>query len=115
MAGALDAPEALHVDVHELARVASLVAPRGLLWRLVPESPAPVAAKNPRHRRARQLERIGDLGAGHLKRAKGKDRPDAPVRARPLRDAPNIKQRMGNEFYLGELWYNLTEEELFGD
>jgi predicted ATPase len=36
------------------------------------------------------------------------------VIARPLRDAPNIKERMDGEFYLGELWYNLTEEELFG-
>ncbi len=43
------------------------------------------------------------------------DQPNGPVRARPLRDAPNIKERMGNEFFLGELWYNLSEEELFGD
>jgi hypothetical protein len=43
------------------------------------------------------------------------DRPDAPVRARPLREAPHVKERMGNDFYLGELWYNLSEEELFGD
>jgi energy-coupling factor transporter ATP-binding protein EcfA2 len=36
--------------------------------------------------------------------------------ARPLRDAPNIQERLGNgEFYLGELWYNLDEEELFQD
>lgn len=42
--------------------------------------------------------------------------PNAPVRARPLRDAPHIHDRLaGGEFYLGELWYNLTEEELFGD
>lgn len=42
--------------------------------------------------------------------------PDAPVRARPLRDAPHLRQRLaGGEFYLGELWYNLTEEELFGE
>ncbi len=42
--------------------------------------------------------------------------PVAPVRARPLRDAPHIHDRLaGGEFYLGELWYNLTEEELFGD
>jgi len=43
------------------------------------------------------------------------DDPDGPVRARPLRDAPNIRERMGGEFYLGELWYNLSEKELFGD
>ncbi len=44
------------------------------------------------------------------------DDPDGPVRARPLRDAPNIKERMADgEFYLGELWYNLSEEELFGE
>lgn len=41
---------------------------------------------------------------------------DGPVRARALNDAPHIKERLGeNEFYLGELWYNLTEEELFCD
>ena len=39
--------------------------------------------------------------------------PNAPVRAHPLRDAPHIHERMGSEFYLGELWYNLDEEELF--
>ena len=43
------------------------------------------------------------------------DDPDAPVRARPLRDAPNIRERLGSDFYLGELWYNLSEGELFGD
>lgn len=44
------------------------------------------------------------------------DAPDAPVRARPLRDAPNIRERMAeDELYLGELWYNFTEKDLFGD
>ncbi len=39
-----------------------------------------------------------------------------PVRAYPMRDAPHIHERLGNgSFYLGELWYNLTEEELFAD
>ncbi len=38
------------------------------------------------------------------------------VIARPLRDAPHIDERLGDgEFYLGELWYNLDEEELFQD
>ena len=38
------------------------------------------------------------------------------VIARPLRDSPNIEKRLGGgEFYLGELWYNLDEEELFPD
>ena len=36
------------------------------------------------------------------------------VRARPLRDAPHIQKRLEG-FYLGELWYNLSEEELFAD
>jgi len=45
-----------------------------------------------------------------LSRAKG-----GGVRARPLRDAPNIHDRLAGGFYLGELWYNLTEEDLFGD
>jgi len=40
--------------------------------------------------------------------------PGNGVVAHPLRDAPNIRERMDGEFYLGELWYNLTEEELFG-
>ena len=44
------------------------------------------------------------------------DEPDAPSARRPLRDAPNIRERMGeDEFYLGELWYNFSEGELFGD
>ena len=38
------------------------------------------------------------------------------ARARPLRDAPHIHERMGeDQFYLGELWYNLSENELFAD
>jgi predicted ATPase len=45
-----------------------------------------------------------------LSRAKG-----GGVRARPLRYAPHIYDRLAGGFYLGELWYNLTEEELFGD
>lgn len=43
------------------------------------------------------------------------NKPDSPVRARPLRDAPNIRERLGKDFYLGELWYNLSEGELFRD
>ncbi len=43
------------------------------------------------------------------------DDPAGPVRARPLRDAPDIHERMGGGFYLGELWYNLSEKELFSD
>jgi predicted ATPase len=43
------------------------------------------------------------------------DEPGGPVRARPLRDAPNIRERMADGFYLGELWYNLSEEDLFGE
>ncbi len=43
-------------------------------------------------------------------------RRDGYVIARPLRDAPHIMERLaGGEFYLGELWYNLDEEELFQD
>ena len=45
-----------------------------------------------------------------------RDGESGSVRARPLRDAPNIEERLGHgEFYLGELWYNLTEAELFAD
>jgi predicted ATPase len=41
---------------------------------------------------------------------------NGPVQARPLRDAPNIEERLGQgDFYLGELWYNLSEEELFAN
>jgi AAA domain, putative AbiEii toxin, Type IV TA system/AAA ATPase domain len=36
--------------------------------------------------------------------------------ARPVRDAPRIRERLADgDFYLGELWYNLDEEELFPD
>ncbi|MGL6073388.1 MAG: AAA family ATPase [Fimbriiglobus sp.] len=37
---------------------------------------------------------------------------DGSAKAFPLRDAKHIRERMGNEFYLGELWYNLDEEDL---
>jgi hypothetical protein len=37
------------------------------------------------------------------------------VRARPLRDAPNIEERLSGGFYLGELWFNVSEEDLLGD
>jgi predicted ATPase len=41
---------------------------------------------------------------------------NGPVLARPLRDAPHIEERLGDgDFYLGELWYNLSEEDLFAD
>jgi len=43
------------------------------------------------------------------------DDPGGPVRARPLRNAPNIRDRLAGGFYLGELWYNLSEEDLFGE
>ena len=43
------------------------------------------------------------------------EEPDGPVRARPLRDAPNINERLADGFYLGEVWYNISEEELFGE
>ena len=42
------------------------------------------------------------------------DDPGKGVRARPLSTAKNLKS-YGKEFYLGELWYNLEEEELFGE
>ncbi len=42
--------------------------------------------------------------------------PAGGVRARPMRDAPHIRDRMaGGEYSLGELWYNLSEEDLFGE
>ncbi len=44
------------------------------------------------------------------------DKPENGVHARPLRDAPSLRERLGGgEFYLGELWYNLSEEDLFGE
>ncbi|MGD0897189.1 MAG: AAA family ATPase [Thermoguttaceae bacterium] len=42
------------------------------------------------------------------------DNPEGAVRARPLRDAPNIREKLArDELYLGELWYNFSEEEIF--
>jgi len=44
------------------------------------------------------------------------NKPEAGVRARPLRTAPRIREWLaGGAFYLGEVWYNLSEEELFGE
>ncbi len=42
--------------------------------------------------------------------------PDGSVRARPLRDSPLVRERLGEDFdYLGELWYNYDEEVIFGE
>lgn len=38
--------------------------------------------------------------------------PDGSAKAFPLRNAKHIQERMGDGFYLGELWYNLNEEDL---
>lgn len=40
---------------------------------------------------------------------------DGSVIARPMRDAPHIHERMGREFNLGELWYNVSEQDLFAN
>jgi predicted ATPase len=40
-------------------------------------------------------------------------RVDGSVVAQPMRDAPHIHERMGHEFNLGEIWYNVSEEDLF--
>jgi len=32
-----------------------------------------------------------------------------------LCEVPKLRERLGDEFYLGELWYNLSEEEVFGE
>jgi predicted ATPase len=40
-------------------------------------------------------------------------RPDGSIVAQPMREAPNIHERMGHEFNLGEIWYNVSEEDLF--
>jgi hypothetical protein len=40
---------------------------------------------------------------------------DGAVTAYPLRDVPNIQERLGGVYHLGELWYNLSEEDLFAD
>ncbi len=42
--------------------------------------------------------------------------PDGSARARPLREAKNVDKLLGEDvFYLGELWYNYSEQEIFGD
>lgn len=38
--------------------------------------------------------------------------PDGSAKAFPLRDAKHLRERMGDDFYLGEMWYNFDEEEL---
>lgn len=45
----------------------------------------------------------------------GEETPKEKRRLWPMQDVPGIEERLGTEFYLGELIYNLTEEELFGD
>jgi len=44
-----------------------------------------------------------------------REHPEAGVRAIPVREASHIRELLGGEFYLGELWYNYDDEELFGE
>jgi hypothetical protein len=73
---ALDAAELLDVDVHELAGTLALVAAR----RLEPE-PAELAhpdpGQDPRHRRERHPQQLGDLRTGEAQPAQRRDRRDA--------------------------------------
>jgi hypothetical protein len=65
MTDAIDAPELLDVDVHELARTLTLIAIGGLK-RLQPAALAePDAQQHGRDGRERHLERLADLRRGH--------------------------------------------------
>jgi len=63
MSDPLDAPEFLDVEVHQLTRATPLVASQRLRRRQLRQSPQTQASKPPRHRRARQLQSVRDLGA----------------------------------------------------
>src|SRR5215210_7018088 len=73
------ASELFHVDVHELAGMAALVAV-GRLGRRKPRALAEADAPQPkRDRRGRKAENLGDLGAGH---------PHSPERLDRVHQAP---------------------------
>src|SRR5438876_5132817 len=82
---ALDPPEPLDVDVHELAGPRALVADR----LLEPDPPQPTeaeAAQDAGDRRERHLEHLSDLGRGQAQRAQGDDRLD-PLAGRAVGDS----------------------------
>jgi len=86
VADTADAAELLHVDVDQLARTRALVAD-GLL-KPEPAQPAhPDPRQDPRHRRERHPERLGDLGGGETQPAQLRDRFD-PVGRGTVRDPP---------------------------
>lgn len=69
-------PSRLTSNVHQLARMTALVAV-GWLGRLGPgQAPEAGAGQDAGHRRARQRQGCGDLGAAHAKPARGQRRPD---------------------------------------
>src|SRR5206468_180465 len=73
-----------HVDVDELARPLLLVAVRRLERLQPPELAQPDPGQDPRHRRGRHSQRLGDLRATHPQPAQRSDRRDTRL-TRPQR------------------------------
>jgi len=77
MTGTVDPAELLYIDVEELAWTGALVAV-GRLERLQPRQPAQTDPRqDPRHRRERHPEHLGDLRRSHPQTPQRRDQADA--------------------------------------
>jgi hypothetical protein len=73
MAYPLDPAELLGVEMEKLSWALALVASNGLLRLQRGKTPEPLAAKNPRHRRTRDLHSLSDLPGHQAPTAKAHD------------------------------------------
>src|SRR5262249_26368296 len=87
---AFDPAEPLDVDVGEFARARALVANR-LLEPELAEPAQSASGEDPRHRRDRHAEQLGDLGTGEAQPPHRDDQPD-PLLRRPVGDAPRPRR-----------------------
>ena len=71
-----DPAELLDIDVDELASTLFLVTVRQLEWLQPPVLAQPDPGQDPRDRRGRHSQRLGDLGTGHPQAAQRRDQSD---------------------------------------
>jgi hypothetical protein len=76
---ALDAAELLDVDVDQLTRPAALVAVRRLGWLQAAELAEADSLQDPRDRRERHPQALGDLSAGHPQPPQRRNRLDSSL------------------------------------
>jgi hypothetical protein len=97
-----DPPELVHVEVDELTRPRPLVAQRGLETETT-EPAEPEPGQDPRHRRERHRQRLGDLSRRHPQPAERHDHREPlssgamATRAAPTNDRTSRNRQRGSD------------------